>query len=184
MIRAILLLAGFALCVPSAPAWAQLGSGENVELLKRIDTDGDGYVTRDEWNRFFADHDENRDGILSATEMQIQESSARRRQETDPGVEEVFNRLDANKDNLIVEAEWAGSPAYFRRIDANRDGLVSREEFRSRNARYWNEPFENVDTNKDNVITRAEWLDSDESFKKLDRDGNGLLNRREFYTRW
>jgi Ca2+-binding EF-hand superfamily protein len=180
MIRAILLLAGFAVC---APAWAQLGTGDNAELLKRIDTDDDGYVTRDEWDRFFADHDDNRDGILSATEMQPREAD-KRRQETDPGVEEAFNRLDTNKDNLVAEAEWMGGPEYFRRVDANLDGAISREEFRSRNARYWNEPFENIDTNRDRVITRAEWLDADESFRKLDRDRNGLLNRREFYTRW
>jgi Ca2+-binding EF-hand superfamily protein len=184
MIRNIVVFAAFTLGMQAAPLFAQLGSGDSAELLKRIDTDGDGYVTRDEWNRFFADHDDNRDGILSISEMEIPEASEKKRQESDPGVEEVFNRLDANKDNLIVEAEWSGSPEYFRQIDANLDAGISREEFRSRNARYWNEPFENIDTNKDRVITRAEWLDSDEYFKKLDRDRNGLLNRREFYTRW
>jgi Ca2+-binding EF-hand superfamily protein len=44
--------------------------------------------------------------------------------------------------------------------------------------------FENIDANRDLVISRQEWLDTEESFKRLDRDRDGVVTSREFYTLW
>jgi Ca2+-binding EF-hand superfamily protein len=182
--RHILFIAlGILTCIPAA-AQARLTPGEDTaDLLRRIDRDRDGYVTRDEWNRFFADHDDNRDGILSLDEMRLREGESRQA-ELEQALEDAFNRLDANKDNQIPVSEWPGTQKYFKRIDSNVDGILSREEFRSPKARYWNELFENLDPNRDLVISRAEWLDTEESFKRLDRDRDGVVTGREFYTLW
>jgi Ca2+-binding EF-hand superfamily protein len=177
------VLLGIVLCSPAAAQVRLTPDEDTAELLRRIDSDRDGYVTREEWNRFFADHDDNRDGILSLEEMRIREGESRQA-ELEQALEDAFSRLDGNKDNQVSTGEWPGTQKYFKRVDANLDGTVTREEFRSPNARYWNELFENIDANRDLVISRQEWLDTEESFKRLDRDRDGVVTSREFYTLW
>jgi hypothetical protein len=155
-----------------------------ADVLKRLDTDRDGYLTRNEWERFFDDHDTNADGRLSQDE--VQPNSRREENEEalrpDQGRLMAFERLDANKNDAIESSEWPGREEAFRNMDANHDGSLSREEFLSRNGRYWNEKFENLDFNGDKLITRSEWLDSDLSFDRLDRDHNGVVERHEYYN--
>ncbi len=160
-------------------------SGFSAELLlQQIDADHDGVITRDEWDRFFRDHDENKDERLVPDELQSAMAKEETREELNPesGREKAFQRLDANKDSLIERSEWPGNDRSFKRMDANHDGVLSHEEFLSRNGRYWNEIFEDLDFNGDGLITRDEWLDSDVAFQRLDHDHNGVIERFEFYT--
>jgi Ca2+-binding EF-hand superfamily protein len=60
--------------------------------------------------------------------------------------------------------------------------VLSREEFLSDRGRWWNEIFENLDFDGNNAISRSEWLDSDASFDRLDRDHNGIITKQEFYN--
>jgi hypothetical protein len=93
----------------------------------------------------------------------------------------AFRRMDANKNDAIDPAEWPGNKRDFAYLDANHNVSLSREEFLAKNGRWWNQTFENLDFNGDKIIVRSEWLDSDASFNRLDRDSNGAIERKEFY---
>jgi Ca2+-binding EF-hand superfamily protein len=160
---------------------------EGAQLLREIDADHDGVITHEEWERFFRDHDENKDGRLTANEIAPTQTTGTKEESSealgpDIGRLKAFDRLDVNKDDVIERNEWPGNDRSFKRMDANRDGVLSREEFLSRNGRYWNESFENLDFDRNGVITRAEWLDSEAAFQRLDHDRNGVIDRFEFYT--
>jgi Ca2+-binding EF-hand superfamily protein len=171
---------------PSQPGLGALiypvGS-EAESLLRQIDKDHDGNITRDEWQRFFVDRDLNSDERLSPEEIHAISKQKGGEGETglDSGRLAAFERLDVDKNNGIDLSEWPGQKKDFQYLDADRDRSLSRDEFLSRNARWWNEIFENLDFNKNGVIARSEWLDSDETFNRLDRDLNGVIDRREFY---
>jgi Ca2+-binding EF-hand superfamily protein len=172
---------------PSKPASANrtLWAGFNsAELLRQVDADQDGAIARDEWERFFADHDTNADNRLSADELKSVRARGADEDSLGPdyGRLAAFERLDNNKNDAIDRSEWPGKEKDFRMMDSDHNGSLSREEFLSRTGRWWNEIFENMDFNGDQVITRSEWLDSDASFDRLDRDHNGVIDRTEFYN--
>ena len=157
---------------------------DSGDLLRLMDADQDGFVTQDEWQRIFANHDEDGDDRLSKEEIESIPVQGNGEEDLDPnqGRLEAFDRLDVNENNVIDSQEWPGNKEDFDYLDADQNGSLSREEFLSRNGRFWNQPFENLDFNANGIIERSEWLDSDESFDRLDRDSNGIIERREFYN--
>jgi Ca2+-binding EF-hand superfamily protein len=167
----------------SRPGILEIGSGYEG-LWDLMDADQDGLITQDEWQRVFANHDENGDNRLSKSEIESipVEGGGTGMPDPDQGRLEAFNRLDVNGNNVIDSPEWPGKEEAFSSIDANLNGSLSREEFLSINGRFWNQPFENLDFNADGIIESSEWLDSDKSFDRLDRDRNGMVERREFYN--
>jgi len=154
------------------------------QLLQEIDSDRDGVITREEWDRFFQDHDDNKDGRLTAEEIQPAGRQGESDEVLNPNYarETAFHKLDANKNDVIERKEWPGNDRLFKRMDADRDGVISLEEFLSRNGRYWNVPFEDLDFNGDGIIAHNEWLESEVAFGRLDHDRNGVIDRFEFYT--
>lgn len=168
----------------TSAAPAQMGL-ESAELLRRLDADRNGFISRREWEDFFTALDQDKDGRLAPEEIEanFNKPDAEEGMGPDYGRLAAFERLDVNRNNAIDVSEWPGRRDNFDVIDANRDQMLSQEEFLSRNARYWNQKFENLDFNGDNVITRSEWLDSKASFDWLDSDNNGVIERREFYRR-
>jgi Ca2+-binding EF-hand superfamily protein len=168
----------------TAPSDQRLRTYKSVfnfsDVLRRMDYDQDGFITRNEWERFFDDSDKNADKRLAPDEIgPLMDQEV---MELDQGRLAAFDRLDINKSNGIEASEWPGKDKDFNYLDANHNRSLSREEFLSRDGRYWNEPFENLDFNDDGLILRSEWLDSDSAFDKLDRDRNGVIERREFYN--
>jgi hypothetical protein len=118
--------------------------------FRGLDRNNDGTVSRGEWdgNRgSFADHDWNRDGVLSGAEIDPGAArpparaaardaagapspaavpAAKPRTESD---EVLFARRDTNNDRRISRAEWTLDAKTFDRLDANKDGWLSPYEF-------------------------------------------------------
>jgi Ca2+-binding EF-hand superfamily protein len=113
-----------------------------------------------------------------------------------------FQNLDRDRDGRITRDEWNGSDRSFRVHDWNNDGVLSGEEVRpgsraddprddgwarnpgERDAGEFNdwtaERFDEIDANGDLRITQDEWRFDRASFRRADRNGNGVLTRREF----
>ena len=118
--RVIMLLAGLALC-----AGAQNAAAQSKAEIQRMDRNGDGVVTRAEWqgpNGAFRLHDTNKDGVLSGNEVWDNGRGPR---------VDRFREYDRNNDGVISRREWNGPIAEFRDLDRNRDNRLSRAEFRS-----------------------------------------------------
>ena len=110
-----------------------------------------------------------------------------------------FAAMDTNRDGVITRKEWNGSDRSFQVHDWNNDGLLSGEEVRP-GARRQNTndddfdysereyPFNDwtargfsaLDHNRDNRVTRDEWHFDPETFRRTDRNRDGVLSRTEF----
>jgi len=148
-LRSSLLFSGsLALAIAAGAAWAQTTTGtagttattgedqsQRVEeMFKRIDTDGDGMISKAEmenWrdNVVFA-LDANHDGKV--TRAEVEQGVA---PDTNPqDIAAFFERYDANNDGAIDKAELKnGGDARFQTADSNSDGELSIEEWRAMN---------------------------------------------------
>lgn len=171
-----ILLAGVALAaagaavaqVPSAPQ-ARDGIQTRAEVVQRV-------------RAMFARADVNRDGFLTQAEVQSvagQARGLRGQRAADPARRQrAFERLDANRDNVISRDEWARAQqvraerqaergahrgqrlamrgrmggALLRMADTNRDQRVSLQEAEGAAL----QRFDRVDLNRDGRVTRDE----------------------------
>jgi hypothetical protein len=129
--------------------------------FRGLDRNNNHVVSRSEWDgddRSFANHDWNRDGVLSADELVAgaarpdadrrdadrsdadrrdaerraadRRDTARDRDRRGHEPDEVlFARMDTNRDNSLSRSEWTGTAADFERLDFNKDGVLSPYEF-------------------------------------------------------
>lgn len=131
----------------SLPAFADKGHG----MFERADTDGDGFVTKVEFDAgrdgMFTRIDANKDGILTQEEMQAareawrakmskpandNQTQSQAQTETDPAKKRhggFMKRLDTNEDGQISAAEFAaGGEKMFAKLDVNADGKIAKNE--------------------------------------------------------
>ncbi len=185
------VLYGFLLVIFALPVSADLGhADQNVTVrYQRIDRNGDGRVTRNEWrasaDRSFDNHDWNGDGILMEDEItQWNENDddwnrrpGRRYNRRSEWISfDTFRSMDRNGDGRVSQDEWRGSADEFDRLDTNRNGIVSVREFQLSR-------FERIDRDGDGFITRVEWRKSGSSFDTLDQNRDGKISRGEFVNR-
>lgn len=110
----------------AAPASAQ-SPGQMQQLLARADTNGDGEITRAEFDRvrlqMFARLDRNGDGYVDAADR------PRMFGDRFDQAYAMLSSLDTNGDRRIARAELANSkaPAFIAR-DTNGDNILSRTE--------------------------------------------------------
>jgi Ca2+-binding EF-hand superfamily protein len=116
----------------------------------------------------------------------------------------AFTRMDADKDGKLVPKEFPGSDRQFAALDADKNGFATFAEYRASDvakallrARYRDKDeahprttpaqlaplrllwLARADQNGDGKVTRAEWTGTDVAFLQLDRDGNGVLDKRD-----
>ena len=120
------------------PMQGQMGGQTEEMLFKKMDTNGDGKVSKAEFNAFYAKRfselDANKDGKLTLDEMNIgpQKQAGEVRNNGTTHLDERFNAADANHDGGLDREEAKGMPMlsmYFDEVDANHDGKVTRQEY-------------------------------------------------------
>lgn len=167
------------------------------ELFTLFDRDGDGKVFQKELT---ATLDELAPLMAAATRGAVTVDV----EEAGSG---LFSLIDANGDNQLSLRERQEMPRLLERFDTNRDGAISPGEvprrFRARLTRGWSAAqevtftrlpygqmaprratvgptwFQKMDRNQDGDVSRREFLGTDEDFRRIDTDGDGLIDARE-----
>lgn len=103
-------------------------------LFKRMDGNGDGSVSRAEFDEFnarrFRELDADNDGNITREELDIRVNQAMKN-----GLkhfEERFSSADLNHDDVLDRVEAQAMPVmevFFDKVDTNHDGKVTREEY-------------------------------------------------------
>jgi hypothetical protein len=106
--------------------------------IARLDTDGDGLVSRLEFSegdarrgpKIFDYADGNGDGVVSLEELQaaVDERAEEKRAQAAEHMQTMFEAMDGNNDGLVTREE--AEAHVFARIDSDGDGFISEDEAR------------------------------------------------------
>lgn len=104
------------------------------KLFKKLDTDKDGIVTRQEAeagrDKQFAKMDQNSDGVVSVAEIDAIIEKRMRRMQIRMRYK-MLGKMDSNGDGQVAKAEFdKKAMAMFERADRDGDGQVTRKEAR------------------------------------------------------
>ncbi len=111
----------------------QNGFRDRMSDIAEMDTDGDGYVSYDEFEgpeRMFDRADTDGDGFLDTDE--IEEIRRRIEKRAESGERRPnrmrFEEMDANADSVLTADEFRGPTEAFDRMDTDGDGQITRQE--------------------------------------------------------
>ena len=174
-------------------SFVSTADAQNRMRFQGMDRNGDGRITRDEWQgsqRSFDVHDWNNDGVLSGNEVREGARDERNWEQADHDANwrerslsytrSGFANLDHNRDGRLERNEWHYQSETFHRIDRNRDNSISLAEFLGQDVDDdRGDNFDDLDYNNDGVVSRNEWHGSQSEFQYLDRNRDGRLSRYE-----
>jgi hypothetical protein len=106
------------------------GAGQYEAMIKAVDKDGDGRITKAEAGDapWFARIDRNQDGIIDAGELaKLKEAMRAGKGGGDGQPGDQLSKADTNADGRITKAE-AGDPPWFDKVDKNQDGVLDAGE--------------------------------------------------------
>ncbi|WP_137928147.1 EF-hand domain-containing protein [Cupriavidus sp. 2SB] len=118
--------------------------GGGMMMMKSIDTDGDGTISKAEADALFNKIDTNHDGKLDKQEMGAYRKA-------------MFEQHRAERK--------AAFEAKFKAADKNNDGVLTRDEFKTAFPRMANR-FDKLDANRDGKVTMAEIQSDMEKMRK------------------
>jgi Ca2+-binding EF-hand superfamily protein len=168
------------------------GTNDMQARFARMDRNRDGVVSRSEWrdSTAFRTVDRNNDGVvtlreyLNAPVVYEQPSGYNPSYGNDQYAtsRSAFRDLDRNGNGFIERREWPYDLTQFDAMDRNGDGRLAPYEYDRTQAttRGTDQEFRRLDLNGDGVITRREWTGSALTFDNYDRNRDGVVSRDEF----
>jgi len=182
--------------IASSPAAVARIDHRAESFVKRLDTAGNGFVTKDEYlaaaqNRF-ARMDSNGDGKLTPDELASSRENHGGKRGKSGGAhaafdQKHFDKLDANHDGVVSKDEFlASASAKFAQFDTAGDGKVTAAEIESapktqeRAVRIADRFVKKMDANADGVVTQDEFVAAAKArFARLDKNSDGYLDADE-----
>lgn len=159
-----------------------------------FDKNKDGIIQKDEYpgdQVKFRKFDRNKDGALSLAEtmsMAEEEIADIRDKMKSPNRYEFLVLFDIDKDGNVSSDEYDGPSAEFKRYDKDADGVVTYDELypekmmerMKKNEDAGPKPedlsiLETMDKDKDGKVVRSEFKGTEDAWKRLDRNGDGVV---------
>jgi Ca2+-binding EF-hand superfamily protein len=154
-------------------------------LFRRADADKDGKISREEWPLqadLFARFDTNGDGFITRDEV-IAKGPRKMRGKGDVGSGKdsahFLARYDGNGDGQVSADEFPHERR-FREIDSNADGVLTKEEIEESMDRRKTESgygfLERFDLDNDGKVTREEFTGPARIFERHDTNHDGIID--------
>jgi Ca2+-binding EF-hand superfamily protein len=148
------------------PAYAQGG-------FAGVDANGDGRVSRHEWNRSFARYDQNRNGYIDGDELPAE----MRTQTRSRG--DAVQRLDRNRSRAVEGYEWPYNKQVFQKLDSDGNSVLTADELRN----ITSATMIQLDRNNNHRIEPDEWPGGFAQFQELDHNRDGNISQVEYFER-
>jgi Ca2+-binding EF-hand superfamily protein len=180
------------------------GAERLLKGVQRMDADGDGTVTREEWKgrpEMFGQLDQDGDGAISNRELKAFQKEIKQRQKQmgfggrrgrgGGAAQDLFRVMDGNRDGAITRDEWRLNADLFGKMDSNGDGAIRMDEIApEEGAGDWGPRpagpapdkatfFERYDKNSDGKVTRQEFTGPPSEFERYDRNHDGVVDKAD-----